>query len=196
MQPGTDSPSRQRRRRADARRNRERVLEVARAAYATEGPSVSVHEIARRAGVGNGTVGRHFPTKEALLAAVVRHRLAELVGYARELSSTTDAGTAFFKYFAIMVREGAADRSFVDTLAGSGMITAAMAAGPEYDFRGALASLLASAKAAGTVRADVDVADVEALAVGCMTRRSDRGDHSARERLVEVVSEGFRPRHA
>ncbi|MEU3274781.1 helix-turn-helix domain-containing protein [Saccharomonospora sp. NPDC006951] len=191
MQPGTESPARQRRPRADARRNRQRVLEVARAAYAAEGPSVSVHEIARRAGVGNGTVSRHFPTKEALFAAVVRHRLAQLVRCARELAATTEAGVAFFQYFAIMVRQGAEDRSFVESLRGSGVETAA--AGPEYDLGGELGGLLARAQAVSAVRADVDVADVEALAVGCMARRSDSADRSARDRLVTVVCEGLRP---
>src|SRR3984885_11076494 len=81
--------------RADARRNRERVLEAARAAFGAEGSDVSLDEIARRAGVGAGTVYRHFATKEALFEAVVFDRIAELVEEARTLSKDPDPGRAF-----------------------------------------------------------------------------------------------------
>ena len=85
-----------RRLRADARRNRQRVLDAATAAFATEGVAVPVDEIARRAGVGAGTVYRHFPTKEALVEAIVLSRVEWLIGEARVLAGTDDPGTAFF----------------------------------------------------------------------------------------------------
>jgi len=69
--------------RADARRNRARVMEVAAEIFTTEGLSVPVHEIARRAGVGTGTVSRHFPTKEHLFAAILRDRMAVLTARPR-----------------------------------------------------------------------------------------------------------------
>ena len=84
--------------RADARRNRNRVLEAARAAFGAEGSDVSLDEIARRAGVGPGTVYRHFATKEALFEAVVFDRIGELVEEARALLDDPDPGRAFTSF--------------------------------------------------------------------------------------------------
>ena len=93
--------------RADARRNRDRVLEAARAAFGAEGSDVSLDEIARRAGVGAGTVYRHFATKEALFEAVVFDRIGELVEEARALSDDPDPGRAFSSFVERLAREGA-----------------------------------------------------------------------------------------
>src|SRR5882724_8980099 len=86
--------------RADAQRNRQQVLEVAAAAFTAEGLGVSVHEIARRAGVGTGTVSRHFPTKETLFQAIVLDRIERCVATAETLARTHEPGPAFFAYFA------------------------------------------------------------------------------------------------
>jgi AcrR family transcriptional regulator len=131
--------------RADARRNRERVLETAFDAFATEGLSVSVHEIARRAGVGTGTVSRHFPTKEALFEAVFVSRVERLVAVARQLSEAEDAGAAFFSFFAAIVAEGAANRGLADALAGAGFDIKTATSEPEHDVMGALGGLLCRA---------------------------------------------------
>src|SRR5260370_4133101 len=80
--------------RADARRNRARVLEVAQAVFATEGLAVPIDEIARRAGVGAGTVYRHFPTKEALFEAIVISRVERLTEEGGSLASAEDPGPA------------------------------------------------------------------------------------------------------
>jgi AcrR family transcriptional regulator len=106
--------------RADARRNRERVLEVAIAAFAAEGLSVPIHEIARRAGVGTGTVSRHFPTKESLFEAIVLTRIEQHVARARALAAAEDPGAAFFSFFTFLVEEGATDRGLADALVGAG----------------------------------------------------------------------------
>src|SRR5215469_1716418 len=81
--------------RADARRNRERVLRTAQQAFAAEGLSVSLDEIARRAGVGPGTVHRHFPAKEALYLAVATDMLQQLVAEAEVLAATGDPAAVF-----------------------------------------------------------------------------------------------------
>ncbi|GAA3158357.1 hypothetical protein GCM10020001_097980 [Nonomuraea salmonea] len=104
--------------RADARRNRARVLEVAAEVFATEGFSVPVAEIARRAGVGTGTVSRHFPTKEDLVAAIVGSRLTELTIKADELARREDPGTAFFALFIAFVRAGAEDCGLAEVAGG------------------------------------------------------------------------------
>src|SRR5918996_6567887 len=81
--------------RADARRNRERVLKAARAVFADQGIDAQIDDVAKRAKVGVGTVYRHFPTKEALVDAIVRERFEELAGYAQEALERADAWEAF-----------------------------------------------------------------------------------------------------
>src|ERR1700749_2405710 len=93
--PGTGPDQRSRSVRADARRNRSRVLDAARGAFASDGLAIPLDEIARRAGVGPGTVYRHYPTKDALFAAVVADRLERLTEQARQLQATLDPGQAF-----------------------------------------------------------------------------------------------------
>ena len=181
--------------RADARRNRARVLQVAIDAFASEGLSVPVHEIARRAGVGTGTVSRHFPTKEALFQAIVSSIAQQLVERARHLSATEDPGAAFFGFFTAMVEEGATNRGLADAFAGVGFDVEAAASAADHDVMGALRDLLGRAQRAGAVRADVDAADVKALMVGCLARERPTADAHARARMVAVVCEGLRPSH-
>jgi AcrR family transcriptional regulator len=156
--------------RADARRNRARILEVAFAAFASNGLGVSVHEIARRAGVGTGTVSRHFPTKNALIEAVIVDRAGNLMsrGQALGQAHAGDPAEAFFGFFATLVTEMAADRGLADALAGTGIDLEATVAGSGYDVTGMLGDLLARAQRAGAIRADASLADVKALMSGCL----------------------------
>ena len=98
--------------RADARRNRERVLDAARTAFAADGLSVSLDEIARRAGVGPGTLYRHFPTKEALIEAVVQDRLCRLAAEGAALRDSRDPGAAFFEFIERRADEGFGEGNF------------------------------------------------------------------------------------
>jgi len=174
--------------RADARRNRARVLEVAAAIFAAEGLSVPVHEIARRAGVGTGTVSRHFPAKEDLFAAILLGRMEQLTATADALAGTRDPGPAFFTFFATLVREGAEHRGLAEALAGAGYDLEGVAARAGYDVTGRLRDLLARAQRAGAVRPEVDDADVKALLAGCLARD---GDGAALDRIVAVVCDGL-----
>jgi AcrR family transcriptional regulator len=178
--------------RADARRNRARVLEVAIAVFAADGLSVPIHEIARRAGVGTGTVSRHFPTKEVLYEAIVHDRTGRLVQHARALMAE-EPGKAFFVFFSAMVNEFAINAGLVDALAGAGFDVEAAASSSEHDVIGALRQLLTRAKKAGAVRKDVDVADVKSLILACCTRARQSTDDKARRRMVQVVCQGLRP---
>jgi AcrR family transcriptional regulator len=179
--------------RADAERNRVKVLEAASAAFAEEGLAVSVQKIARRAGVGTGTVSRHFPTKEDLFCAIVLSRVERLLVRAGELARTAEPGEAFFEFFGYMVSEGAINRGLSEALTGAGfdMDKAALAAG--YDVGAALRELLAGAQQCKAVRADVDIADVKALMLACLTREHSGVDEAARKRLTDVVRTGLRP---
>ncbi len=100
--------------RADARRNRERVL---RTVFAAGGLGVSLDEIARRAGVGPGTVHRHFPAKEALYLAVAIDQLERLAAEAKVLASTGDPASAFFTQLSAMVASGAENVAVKSALA-------------------------------------------------------------------------------
>jgi AcrR family transcriptional regulator len=180
--------------RADARRNRERVLDVAIAVFAKEGLSVPIHEIARRAGVGTGTVSRHFPTKDALFEAIVLDRVERLVSQARTLATAEDPGAAFFGFFSVLVAEGATNRGLAEAFTGAGFDMEAAASRAGYDVMGALRELLTDAQRAGAVRGDIDAADVKALMVGCLARERDATDTAARARMIAVVCEGLRPK--
>jgi AcrR family transcriptional regulator len=181
--------------RADARRNRARVLEVAAEVFATDGLSVPVHEIARRAGVGTGTVSRHFPTKQALFAAILLGRMEQLTGQADALAQGEDPGTAFCSFFATLVHAGAANRGLAEALAGAGYDLDAAAARAGYDLPGRLGDLLARAQRAGAVRDDVDYADVKALLAGCLAREGG-SDDAALDRVIAVVCEGLRTKRS
>jgi AcrR family transcriptional regulator len=170
------------------------VLQVAAEVFATEGLSVPVHEIARRAGVGTGTVSRHFPTKEELFAAILFDRIEQLTGHADALADTHDAGTAFFTFFATLVREGAAHRGLAEALAGAGYDVETAAARAGHDVSGRLRAMLARAQQAGAVRVDITYPDVKALMTGCLSGSVDAADDTTLNRLVTVVCEGLRAR--
>ena len=182
----------QRKPRADGVRNRARVLEVAIEVFAAEGLSVPVHEIARRAGVGTGTVSRHFPTKESLFEAIVHSVVERLTARSSELSAKDDPGAAFFDFVASMVAEGATNRALADALAGAGFDIDAAASTAGHDLGQVLAELLAAAQRVGAVRPDVDAADVKALLVGCAARERDDIDAAARGRMLSVIHDGLR----
>jgi AcrR family transcriptional regulator len=177
--------------RADAVRNRARVLKAAVDAFATEGLSVPVQEIARRAGVGTGTVSRHFPTKESLYEAIVQSVVERLVARAAELTAAGDPADALFGFLAAMAAEGATNRALADALSGAGFDIDTAAATGEHDLSRVLADLLAAAQRAGAVRPDIDAADLKAFMVGCAARERDGAAPAARDRMLSVIRAGL-----
>lgn len=173
--------------RADARRNRERVLQVAREAMSGGGLTVSFHEIARRAGVGVGIVHRHFPTKEALVEAVTLARAADLVADAHALATAEDAGAAFFGWFRLVAERASADQALRDLLDGAGTRL-------EGDLVAALGPLLARAQRVGAVRADLAPEDVRDLLRGCLAAERWARGRGRAGRLTETICDGMRPR--
>ena len=177
--------------RADAARNRARVLEVAYDTFAAEGLSVPIDEIARRAGVGAGTVYRHFPTKDDLFQAVVDNRLRHIVDEGSALAENETPEQALFVFLRSLVLQfGATDRGLADALAGAGIDVETAMPETETAFLAILRSLLEGGQNAGSVRLDVDVADVKALLVGCLEMQAAKPE--AAERLTEVVLDGLR----
>ena len=103
--------------RADARRNRERILKAARAVFGDQGIDAQIDDVAKRAKVGVGTVYRHFPTKEALLDALVRERFSEIAQFAKEALRHEDAWEGFCELIWRAAERNAADRAFCDAVA-------------------------------------------------------------------------------
>lgn len=178
--------------RADAARNRARVLDVAYETFAAEGLAVPIDEVARRAGVGAGTVYRHFPTKEALFAAVIEDRMRRLVDDGHALLESVGPGEALFAFLRSMVLQwGAADRGLVDALAGYGIDIASVAPEAEDAFKAVIGDLLRAAQEAGTARNDIDMRDLKAILVGCQAMQAY--DSALAERATDVVIDGLRP---
>jgi AcrR family transcriptional regulator len=180
--------------RADARRNRARVLEAAEEVFAERGTAVPTEEIARRAGVGIGTVFRHFATKEALLEAVFIGRLTRLGEQAKALSDDQEAGPAFFAFFTLVVDQASAKNAFADALTAAGVNVRAAASGVSGEFSGALIGLLHQAQQAGAVRSDIGVTELKAVLVGASRAVEDAGDDPAvRARIIAIMLDGLRP---
>jgi AcrR family transcriptional regulator len=179
--------------RADALRNRQRVLEVAQQVFASEGIAVPIDEIARRAEVGVGTLYRHFPTKEALYAAVVLSRLEAAIAHARELAGQADAEAAFFEFLERLVSDGAVKRDLVEALATTGAQYKESLGSAKKELGAALGKLLARAQRSGGVRKDATVADVFALIHGPFAVIGRQGaDAASRARLFAIVCDGLR----
>ena len=151
-----------------------------------------IDEIARRAGVGAGTVYRHFPTKEDLFRAVVEDRIQRIVERrARAGWHGDDPGEALFTFLRSMVLQwGATDRGLADALAGFGIDVEAAMPEAEDEFLGMLGDLLRAAQKAGTVRPDVDVPDVKAIMVGCQAMQAYTAGRG--RAAPEVVLDGLR----
>ncbi len=176
--------------RADARRNRERVLDAAREAFAEAGFGVPLDVIAARAGVGPGTVYRHFPTKEALFEAVTLARVEDLVEVARAGADSTDPSGALDAFLARLAYEAAAKRDLPDALGGVGAEAVALARTELYK---ALDLLLARARAAGAVRVGIGASELLALIKGLLQAVQESSDPDLPARLVAVVRDGLRP---
>ncbi|WP_223885471.1 TetR/AcrR family transcriptional regulator [Nocardia colli] len=175
--------------RTDARRNRERVLETARALFAERGDEVQMPELAKAAGVGVGTVYRHFPTRRALVEAAAEQRFAELAEYARtECRRVPERGVEVY-----LVRVGevlASDRGLSAAIeAARGTSETEPRGEARVELEAAVRDLLDDGRAAGTIRADATVADVYML-VGALsaTIRTGSGDW---RRFLELAMNGL-----
>jgi AcrR family transcriptional regulator len=180
--------------RADARRNRARVLEVAEAVFERNGTSVSTEEIARAAGVGIGTVFRHFPTKESLLEAVYIGLLRQLADEAAALAIAEDPGEALFGFFARVVDRSAAKNALHEALAHAGVDVRSAAAEVRRDMTDAIGVLLARAQESGAVRADIGTPEFMATLVGASRAVEHAADRSVKADALTIVLDGLRER--
>src|SRR3954447_14682128 len=185
--------------RADAARNRTRVLDAARTAFAEQGLDVGVEEIARRAGVGKGTLYRRFPTKEALVRAIFDDILEEVEAISLETDGEPDTGAAFARYLSSAARMQASNQGFYDVVA-RGLGAAALTAEQRQRLLAAAARPLRRAQEAGAVRADLVPEDVVLMLrmLGAATRPAPDGhamdDHWPR--YLGLLLDSTRPQAA
>jgi AcrR family transcriptional regulator len=178
--------------RADARRNRERVLQSAETIFAKQGLAVPIDEIARDAGVGVGTVYRHFPTKEALYEAIVVRHLTALAALARCEAAGVQPGPAFFDFLGRVASEAMTKRDLTEALANAGVDVKAVAEEAFADLKTAVGALLERAQKCGSVRSDVSIDEVFALVGGACTSSEHQGAPPA-VRMVGLVCDALRP---
>ncbi|PRY36671.1 TetR/AcrR family transcriptional regulator [Umezawaea tangerina] len=181
--------------RSDARANRDRVLAAAEEVFGKSGNAGSTEEVARRAGVGIGTVFRHFPTKRLLLEATIVRHLTLLAETARARGADGEAGAAFRRTFREMVSGAPAKLALVALLEESADST-----GPAHEVeaaavvvRDAVEELLTRGQQAGEVRADATVDEVYLL-IRALTNA--RGEQVVLDGAVDIVLDGLSPRRS
>ncbi|MFC4326965.1 TetR/AcrR family transcriptional regulator [Streptomyces andamanensis] len=179
--------------RADARRNRARVLAAAGKAFAERGLDVPLGEIARRAGVGAGTVYRHFPSKQALLEAVFVQHLNDLVASGERRMARLAPTEAFFTFLLDVVERTHGRGHLCDVVAADASWPRPVLAASALRFRQVLTALLHAAQRAGGVRAGIAPDDVVSLTVGCAAMLAARRDRPAGLVLVRLTLDGLRP---
>ncbi|MFI6316886.1 TetR/AcrR family transcriptional regulator [Nonomuraea sp. NPDC050556] len=179
--------------RADARRNAERLVLAAREVFAERGVDVPLDDIARHAGVGNATLYRRFPTREALLEAVYRDRVEQL--HAHALDQPGEPGEALTAWLLEIVRDGSSSRGLTATLKAALQREGADVAWCRHLILDAAEQLLARAQDAGAIRPDVTAIQLLKLANGIAfsTEHDPDADHQA-EHLLTLTLTGLNPR--
>ncbi len=178
--------------RADGQRNRERLVEAAKAGFSETGPEVSLDEIARRAGVGIGTLYRHFPTRDAIVGAVYIREVEQLAEAATQLEATLPPAQALHQWM----------RMFVDYIATKKLIAPALGAivgGAELSaaygakITGGMPRLVERARESGEIRADADPDDLLRALVGFTYGNTSPGWQASALRLIDILMDGLRP---
>lgn len=179
--------------RADSLRNREHLLETAKAAFTEIGADVALEEIARRAGVGIGTLYRHFPTRDAILAAVYQRGVEQLSASAEALSATRSPGEALEAWLHLLIDYMATKRVIAPALrASSGAGSAAYAASGTA-ITDAMNRLAQAAIDGGDVRADVTPEDLYRMMMGVSHGYDQPHWEASARRLVSVLMAGLKP---
>ena len=193
--PETQSPGGPHRQlRADARRNRERILESARAAFAESGADAQIDDVARHAGVGVGTVYRHFPTKEALLAELVRQKFRL---FADRATAALESSEEPFAVIEELLRRNAAtaaeDVGIQYAIASAGEEAWTQARAEQNELLEVTEQLLERARRAGTIRPDIRAIDIAMLMCGVCSAMGPRPGFDW-GRHLDLVVDALRPR--
>ena len=180
---------------AEARRNRQRLIAVAARAFASGDSRVPLDAIAKEAGVGIGTLYRHFPTREALVEAVYQGQVDRLRVGARELLATHAPATAFRLWMDLFSDWAVTKHGMVDALRATAAATAGMRMSEmRAELTAVVRSFLDAGAAAGDIRADVDAADVSALLAGVLAvaGAADQREHASR--MLDLIQDSLVPR--
>jgi len=177
--------------RADAARNREQVLAVAREHLSVDGDTPPMKELARLAGVGIGTVYRHFPSHEALLEALGVDGMRKLVKSTNEAAADPDPEAGFARVVEYVLRGQLQDPGIAAVLSGKGACAEALPLTAELGT--AVSALLTRARAAGIVRPDLEADDIRRLLSGVASAVGAPPDESRLQRYLAVLLNGLRP---
>ncbi len=177
--------------RADARRNYERLLTAAGAAFAELGPEAPLEEIARRAGVGIGTLYRHFPTRQALLVAVYQESIEAICAEGEQLLAAPDPGDALNAWLRAILTYNISQRGLKEALMSEE--SADLVSACKVRMREVGADLLARAQQAGAVRSDMEIGDLLRLvhSIALASEQTAGGTERA-ERLLSLMLDGLR----
>ena len=179
--------------RADAARNRSQLLAVATRVFVSAGTEPSMRAIAREAGVGIGTLYRHFPTRESLVDAVYRDQVARLTTGARELLAELSPPAALRRWMDLFGDWIATKNGMLDTLLAmieSGEIPHART---QTELLAAIDDILSAGRATGELRADVTAEDIAASLIGIFTVAHPPEHHARANRLLNILMDGLRP---
>ncbi len=189
-EPCDDTPKRKPR--ADSVRNRARLLAAAADVFRAGGPDASLEAVARSAGVGIGTLYRHFPTREALFQAVYRREVDELVELARRLGDGDTAPLeAIRAWLRASVRMVATKKGMIAALAPAVDASAEIYVDSAARIRGCLARLLERARAAGQVREDITPDEILRVMIGLAYSRDQLGWQESVVRLLDIFVDGL-----
>lgn len=178
--------------RADAQRNRDKLVEVAAQAFATDGVDASLEEIARRAGVGIGTLYRHFPTREHLVEVVYRREVEGLCHAARELVQMHPADVALELWMQRFVDYIATKRGLATSLRILLTTNSTLFSDTSGRVSGAMRGLIEAAAASGKIRADIDASDVMHALGGIYSAPNTPDWRERSGRLVKLLMDGLR----
>ena len=176
--------------RADGARNRQLLIDAAKAGFSDVGLNVSLEEIARRAGVGIGTLYRHFPSREAVVEAVYRREVEQLAEAVPQLLETSPAGEALHKWMHLFVDFIATKRIIAPSLAAAAARTS-IPTSVEL-ITSAISTLVKRAIASGDVRKDIDPSDLLRAMVGVSYGNPDAGWEASARRLIDILMDGLR----
>jgi AcrR family transcriptional regulator len=178
--------------RADSARNRVLLIDAAKGAFAEIGTSVALEEIARRAGVGIGTLYRHFPTREAMLEAVYRREVEQLSEIVPHLLERSPPGEALHKWMHLFVDYIATKRLIVPSLGPKTDRSSTLYATSAELITGALATLVRRAIASGDVRKDIDPSDLLRAMIGVTYQNPDAGWEASARRVIDLLMDGLK----
>ncbi|HWD95469.1 MAG TPA: TetR/AcrR family transcriptional regulator [Acidimicrobiales bacterium] len=182
--------------RADAQRNHERILQAAEEIFALDGVMVPIDIVAERAGVGIGTLYRHFPTKESLYEAIVLTRLNELLRVADDAIDDAEAepGAALDAFLREFARQASEKQDLFEALGQAGVDIKSRFAERVDELMSRIDTLRQRAVESGAIRSDVETSDILNLIMGtCHAAGHSRADEQGLQRLVSIVIAGIQP---